>query len=189
MSVLHHQDIELIEKLRNGDEAAFAKIYNQFKGALYLHAFKMLQDNDEAQDVVHELFASLWSKRESLEIKTSLNSYLYSSVRNRILDHIAHQKVINRYADSLDNFLEKGEFYVDDKLREKELGLIIAQEVALLPEKMRQVFELSRNFDYSHKEIADILGISDKTVKKQVSNAVKILRGKIKGVFLFFSLF
>ncbi|RYG34699.1 MAG: hypothetical protein EOO01_32040 [Chitinophagaceae bacterium] len=74
----------------------------------------MLQDSDEAQDVVHELFASLWSKRESLDINTSLNAYLYSSIRNRILDHIAHQKVVSRYTDSLGNFLEKGEFYVDD---------------------------------------------------------------------------
>ncbi|WP_207535991.1 RNA polymerase sigma factor [Desertivirga arenae] len=187
MSVPASNENDLLFKLRQGDERAFAEIYNQYKGMLFLHAYRMVQDADEAHDVVHELFASLWSKRENLEIKTSIKAYLYNAVKNRILDFIAHQKVVSRYVDSLDNFVEKGEFYVDDKLREKELEATIAMEVSLLPEKMREVFELSRNFNYSHKQIAEILGISDKTVKKQVANAVKILRNKINAVVFIFS--
>lgn len=181
-------DQDLISFLKEGFEAAFAELYNRYKSPLYLHAYRMLQDEEEAKDVVQEMFAAIWAKRETLVIPTSVDAYLYSSIRNRILNFIAHQKVIAKYAGSLVDYLENGISVTDEKIREKELIKILENEVALLPSKMREVFELSRNQDLSHKQIAEQLNISDKTVKKQVSNAIKILRLKIN-LSLFFSLF
>ncbi len=185
-----YSDQELAALLVKGDSTAFAMIYNRYKASLYLHAFRTLRDEDEATDLVQEVFTNLWEKRESFSLKTSIASYLYGAVRNRVFNTIAHQKITSDYANSIQTFLDKGEFITDDLIREKELATIIDKEIAQLPEKMREVFLLSRNTDLSYKKIGEQLKISDKTVKKQVGNAVKILREKIKGsdsiFFLFF---
>ncbi len=102
---------------------------------------------------------------------------------------IAHQNITDRYAKSIQTFFEKGEFFTDNLIREKELNKIIEKEIEALPKKMREVFLLSRNTDLSHKEIGKVLGISDTTVKKQVGNAVRVLRLKINLSILLFYFF
>ncbi|TCC87876.1 RNA polymerase sigma-70 factor [Pedobacter hiemivivus] len=179
-------DQELSGLLKSGNPTVFAEIYNRYKAVLYLHAYRMIQNREEAKDVVQELFAAIWANHEKLIIKTTLSAYLYGAIRNRILDVIAHQKIVLKYTDTLQSFLEAGESVTDDQIREKELTAIIETEISLMPPKMREVFELSRQQDLSHKQIAAQLNISDKTVKKQVSKAIKLLRLKINLLLTFF---
>lgn len=182
-------DQELASLLIEGDQQAYTELYNRFKGVLYVHAYRILQNKDDAKDVVQELFTVLWTKRASLTFKTGIASYLYTAVRNRVFDEISRKKVKSRYFESLKDFsLEEG-YYTDDLLHEKELSALIEKETAALPDKMRQIFELSRKVNLSHKEIAEQLLISDKTVKKQVSNAVRILRLKLANALMLFTLF
>lgn len=177
-------DLELLIGLKGGDGSAFSELYNRYKQALYFHANRSLKDHDEARDMVQELFAAIWTKRETIAIPKSVDAYLYGSIRNRILNFIAHQKVVSKYTDSIDAFLERGHSTTDEIVREKELNNILLQEIALLPPKMREVFELSRNQELSYKQIAEQLNISDQSVKKQVQRAIKILRLQIKLNFL-----
>lgn len=177
-------DDELVALLRNGDAAAYTVIYNRYFDALYLQARQKLNNAEEAQDIVHELFTALWTKREVLEIKTSLTAYLYGAVRNRILDLIAHQQVESKYMRSLQDYLSQGTCITDHAIREKLLVQLIEKCIAALPDKMRAIFELSRKEKLSHKEIAEQLNLSEQTVKKQVNNALKILRTKL-GAMLF----
>jgi len=188
MSYSVNTDLELLTFLKAGSQAAFAELYSRYKDPLYFHAGRMLGDDDEARDMVQDVFAAIWSKRETLVIPTAVDAYLYGSIRNRILNFIAHQKVITRYTDSIDAYVEKGAFITDDLVREKELLKIIQKEISLLPPKMREIFELSRNEELSHKQIAERLSISEQTVKKQVQKALRILRFKIR-LSLFFSFF
>lgn len=180
---------ELVGLLNQGDQGVFGYIYNQYKATLYLHAMRTLKDGDDARDLVQEVFTNLWHNRETFTLKTTLASYLYGAVRNRVFNNIAHHKVTSRYANAIQSFLDKGEFVTDNLVRERELSLIIEREISALPDKMRQVFLMSRNTELSHKEIGAQLGISDKTVKKQVVNAVRILRLKINLSVLFLNLF
>jgi len=158
--------------VRQHDERAFTEIYNRYKGVLFVHAYRMLENAEEAQDVIQDLFTMLWSRRSEIMI-----------VKNRILDQMAKDRNRDRYIDSLAGFMEEGEYITDHQLRENELSHLIEKEVALLPAKMRQIFELSRLSNLSHKEIAAEMNISDKTVKKQISNALLILRKKIDVAF------
>jgi RNA polymerase sigma-70 factor (ECF subfamily) len=176
-------DFELAELVAQDDDLAFAEIYQRYKGVLFLHAYRMLGDQEEAKDILQELFTTLWVNRKSIKLTSSFSSYLYKAVRNKILDVIAHRKVEQKYITSLVDFIENGECITDQQVREKELTVLIEREVSLLPPKMRAVFELSRNTDLSYKEIAEELHISDKTVKKQVSNALTILRQKLDIAF------
>jgi len=131
----------------------------------------------------------LWSKGPELFVNTSLPAFLYSAVRNKIFDLIDRNKVRGNYLASLEAYIDHGELTTDNLIREKELNERIEQEVALLPEKMRQVFELSRKSHLSYKEIAEKMDITDNTVKKQMNNALKILRMKLGILFLYFLFF
>ena len=183
-------DTALISLLKQADAHAFAELFSRYHHPLYLHAMRMLGDSDGAKDIVQDVFAAAWSKRDQLAITSSVNAYFYAAIKNRILNFIAHQKVVSKYEDSMDNFFSQGIAYTDNQVREKELIRIIDQEISLLPPKMREVFELSRNEELSYKEIAERLQISENTVKKQAQRAIKILRLKIKlNLFLNFMSF
>lgn len=181
-------DDELLLLFKAGDRCAYEQIYQRYWAIMYVYARKILADEDDAQDIIQEVFTYLWHKGTELTIKTSLSLYLYTSVRYRIFDLLDHRKVRTDYKAYLQQFIKEGEYITDDQLRERELVAVIEKEVAALPPKMREMFEMSRNEGLSHKEIADKLGVSDLTVKKQVSNAVKILKGKLRVFSIFISI-
>ena len=172
-------DRQLLSEFQRGSERAFEVIYNRYFPRLYLHALKMLRDPDEAQDLIQELFTAFWTKGRELDLTTSLSSYLYASTRNRVLNIFEHNRVHDHYIASLGEYLSNVESSVDEIIIEKELAEIIEAEIRRMPPKMREIFEMSRHENRSHREIAEMLSISDKTVKKQVSKALKILKLKI----------
>lgn len=131
----------------------------------------------------------LWTKRSEVAAAKTLSAYLYTSVRNRILNHITHQKVVDKYLDSMRTFMETGGYTADELLREKELAAVIEREIAAMPPKMREIFLMSRNEQLSHKSIGELLNISDKTVKQQVYKAVKQLRGRLENFLKVIPLF
>lgn len=171
-------DNELFVALKRKDRSAYAQIFDRYWTVLFLHALQMLRDEEDARDIVQELFATLWQKSESIEITNTLSSYLYRSVRNRVFDYIKRRKVMTDYLQSLKDFMEEGGTETDTLIREKQLAEAIENEIAALPPKMRAIFELSRKQHLSYSEIAQQLDISEHTVKSQVSNALRILRSK-----------
>ncbi len=180
-------DSELIILLKSDDAAAYTVIYHRYFDVLYLHVYQKLRDKEEAQDLIHELFAHLWNKRQTIEISSNLSAYLYKAAKNRVFDLMSHQQVQSKYITSLQNYLNTGYCITDHLVREKQLAELIENGISNLPEKMRLVFEMSRKDKLTHKEIAEKLGLSEQTVKKQVNNALKILRVKL-GTMLFVSL-
>ena len=183
-----YTDAELIALLKGGDIKAFNEIHARYFGILYRHAYKRLQDREEVQDVLQELFTNLWNQKESINSHVNLAGYLYTSVRNRILNHYKYCKVRSNYIASLSNFIENSQPEADEQLRVKELIAVVESEVSKLPPQMRLIFEMSRNLHLSHQEIAEQLNISALTVRKQVSNSLKILRVKL-GTLLFLLFF
>ena len=179
-------DTELTDLLKSDDQFAFTELYNRFKGILYIYACKITRDNDIAEDLVQDVFIYLWDKRQSINFTSSIGSYLYSSVRYKFFDLIDKQKVRADYVQAFQAFLDQGEYLTDNYISEKELAATIEKEVANLPAKMREVFLLSRKDNLTNKEIAERLNISEKTVKNQLSTALKTLRTKMGLVaFLF----
>lgn len=184
-------DNELTVLLKQGDRLAFTEIYNRYWAEMYFHTFRMLKDEESSKDVVQDVFSTLWLKSASVNINTKLSGHLYITVRNRVFNLIAQNKVRNDYLSSVAGFITNLSSETS-LLDEKELLEIVEAEIRNLPAKMREIFELSRKDNLSHKEIAEKLGISDQTVKKQVQNALKILKPKIRaveaGVFVLFFL-
>ena len=172
-------DSELTAMLQSGDNAAFNEIYRRFQGLLYIYACKIIKDQDEAEDIVQEVFLYLWDKRYTIIFKSPISVYLYTAVRYKFFNLLDHKKVRTDYKDSLQHFLDHGEPLTDHYIREKEFSQLIEQEISALPYKMREIFELSRKQHLSRKQIAEQLNISEKTVKNQINNALKILRQRL----------
>nr|WP_121271953.1 sigma-70 family RNA polymerase sigma factor [Pedobacter schmidteae] len=190
MSVKHiHTDEELFALIKEGNHVAYTQIFDRFYGVLYLHALKILQDEDEAKDLIQELFEMIWARRSTLSLTGSLSSYLYASTRNMVLNRIAYKKVRGRYIQSLGQFMEQEQCLTDFHVREQQLKQLIEQEIAALPSKMSEIFRLSRTEYLSHKEIASKLSLSELTVKTQVKRALKILKPKFGFVISFLLFF
>lgn len=172
-------DAELVAYLRNGDDNAFTELYNRYKGILHVHAYKKLGDFEEAKDVLQDMFSWIWNNRESIPHTQNVAGYLYTITRNKILNVIAHKKIVSKYTASFDNFMEQGVFITDLAVREKELADMIEREINALPSKTREVFILSRQLNLSYKEISDQLDITENTVKYHIKGALKALRVKL----------
>jgi RNA polymerase sigma-70 factor (family 1) len=173
-------DVELLGMLKASDRRAYTEIYNRYHYLLLNHAYKKLRDEELAKDVIQELFAGLWMRREQEINSANLAGYLYTITRNKILDIFAHQKVRSNYVEnSLQDFaLHNSYSNTDHLIREKEFMIYIEREIQALPKKMREIFELSRKGNLTHKEIAAKLNTSEHNVSKQISNAIRILRKK-----------
>lgn len=177
-------DKDLLECLSKGDERAFAEIYTRYKTVLFLHARRMLNDDEQARDTVQEIFTTLWIKKSELLISTSLKSYLFSSVKHKILNVLVHQKHVEKHMQMMLDIYNAGSFSTDLLIHEKELVLQIESEIQALPARMREVFVLSRKEELSNREIAQRMNIAEETVKKQIVYALKILRSKIRLISL-----
>ena len=144
-------DPELTSLLKKGDANAFAEIYERYKGLLFVHAYRRLNNQEEAEDVLHDLFATLWNKKADLSIQSDLSGYLYIAVRNRIFKLIAHKKIKASYFSYAQTSGEKGYDITDHRVRSKQLAPLIEAEISALPPKMREIFILSRKENKSHK--------------------------------------
>jgi RNA polymerase sigma-70 factor (family 1) len=177
-------DQQLLQLLSEGNQLAYAEIYDRYKGLLFIHAYKRLNNQEEAEDVIHDLFAVLWKKRAEITINTELAGYLYTAVRNRVFKIIAHKQIESDYFASIKYSINEGYCITDHQVRSNELAKIIESEISALPPKMREIFILSRQKNLSHKEIANKLNISEQTVSKQITNALKTLRIRL-GLFAY----
>ena len=177
-------DQQLASLLRDGDRAAYTEIYHRYKALLYIFAYKRIGQREEARDTIHELFLSLWTKHDTIEITTGLAPYLYTAVRNRIIDGISRQKNASRYLDSVQEYVDTANNTTDHLARHNQLLALIEREIEALPPKMRQVFEMSRNTTLSRKEIAAELSLSEETVKSHMHHALKTLKSKLGPLFI-----
>jgi RNA polymerase sigma-70 factor (family 1) len=175
-----YTDNQLLVLLKNGDESAFAEIYQRYQTLLFLYADKKLRDQEESKDIIQEVFVSLWNARAKIGESVSLAHYLYRAVLNRILNYFRNTGVTQEYISTLQATIDpQSATSADYLIREKDISAMIELEISLLPEKMREVFELRRNNYLSNKEIALKLGISEHTVATQIKNALKILKKKL----------
>jgi len=172
-------DEELASLLTEGDREAFAEIYHRYWKLIYAHVYKMLRDEEDSKDIVQEVFGNLWIKTESIKHNTNIAGLLYTSARNRVFDLIEKNKVRSDYIGEIASFMSDPVNHQVDAIDEKRILEILEREIQKLPPKMREIFELSRKDNLSHKEIASKLNISEQTVKKQVQNALKVIKPKL----------
>jgi RNA polymerase sigma-70 factor (ECF subfamily) len=188
--LFHKHDDDLLQALQSGNKHAYEVIYDRYWQILFRFSRKMLQNENSAKDVVQEVFTAFWLKSAETHIKPPLAAFLYTLTRSKILDMIRHSKVETRYLDSLKQIIQLSDALPDRMYVEKELYDQIENEISKLPEKTRIIFEMSRKEYKSNQQIAEELSISDKTVRNQISNGIRILKGKFgDSIHVFFIFF
>lgn len=154
---------------------------------MYQSAYNILKEEDPCLDIVQEVFVWLWNNREKLNVN-SLRSYLISAVKYKVANYLRHGKVRQNFFEEVQRFKQDDAFN-DTSLELKELKELIGRFTEELPARSRQIFHLSRNEHLSNKEIAEEMGISEKTVENQMTIALRKLRvslGKMSFWMVFF---
>ena len=163
------------EKTGRMDQQTFENLFKSHFAALMAFSRRILGDEDDAREVVHQVFIKLWERRNEIDLSTSLKSYLFSAVNNTSLNVIRDRKKFS----SEEVPEHAGDWDVSAELESMELEEKIRDAIATLPEKCRMVFEMNRFEGLSYKEIASQLGISVKTVENQMTKALRILREQL----------
>lgn len=172
-------DNGLSHEIQNGQSGAFKELYSRYNSLLYIYAYRLLKDEEQAKDIVQEVFVKIWNNRGNGTHMSSLAGYMYQSVRNLCLNIFARKKVQQSYLNSLGNLLEAHTSGTDYRIREKEIASLITEEINRLPSKMRQIFLMSRLEEKSYKQIAASLDVSEETVRTQIKRALKQLKSRL----------
>lgn len=156
----------------------FEQVFKEHFKNLHAYACSILKDEDEAEEMVQNVFYKLWEKKEKISELQSVPAYLYRSVYNECMNYVKHEKVKMTYeAHAVHHGSIAGQ--AADTATAKELEHRIATALADLPEQCRTIFQLSRFEELKYREIADKMGLSVKTVENQMGKALKILRTKL----------
>lgn len=182
MYSIHHgkmkniEDFYLLQKLKEDDIAALEVIFNKYYTSLCRYLTLIFKNQIIVEHIVQDLFLYIWENRKKIEINTSLSSYLYTAARYKALNKIRdNKKFFNSYTEFENLHLEENKN--PDKIIEiQELQNLIDKAIETLPPRCQQIFKLSKEENLTYEEIANLMGISIKTVENQMNIALKKLR-------------
>ena len=161
------------------NEQAFEKLFKEYFPYLCAFARKYVTDHDVSKDLVHNVFLSLWQKKDAIDTSIPLKSYLFKAVHNRCLNHLRDQKRIVRHDLPQDPEAVPGFVESPNYLEQSELQSLIKKAIDGLPEKCQRIFILNRFEEKKYSEIAIIEGVSVKAIEAQMSKALKLLREQL----------
>lgn len=172
-----YPDENTLRKVTQGNEQAFAELYNYYKAPALRFTTSLLKDEEEAENMVQDVFIKIWVKREHIKPDYNFNSYLFTCLRNMAFDHF---KKIEKSELLRKNYMEAIRMAEEDEKDESErrINLVIAA-VDSLSVKRKQILKLNIEEGKSYQEIAEFLRISKNTVKNQLVKAKQILREKV----------
>lgn len=172
------EDQQLLEKVRAGEEGAFDEVFRLWYPTLVRVAVALVRDPDAAEEVAQDVMHELWRRRDSLDGAVSLRAYLLRSIRNRSLNHLRHLRV-RRESETEIEALYDAPLPADQPIIAKELADAVQIAFEELPPRCREIFELSRIHGMKYAEIAESLGISQKTVEAQMGKALRVMRERL----------
>lgn len=168
------EDKVLVRRLRDGDKLAFKALFERYYPLFMSFAHRLLKDETAAEDLIQNVFLRIWTGRANLDEDKNFKNYLLVSVRNEIYQYFRHHFRIDDTAecpevvDTTQN--------IDTELSAKELEKRITDVIMKMPQRRREIFNLSRLEKLSNQEISTRLGISVRTVEKHIENALKDIR-------------
>jgi RNA polymerase sigma-70 factor (family 1) len=167
----------IIKNIRRGDRKAFSEVFDHFFNALAAFAYKYVNDVNISEDMAQEAFISFWEGRENFENLAAVKSFLYTSVRNKCLNHIKHENVKKKHEPSLGYEFESDQFFGDQVIEEEVFNALYTQ-IKDLPKSAQEIMLLSLN-GLKNAEIAEELEISINTVKTQKKIAYSKIKDKL----------
>ncbi|MDM8324113.1 RNA polymerase sigma-70 factor [Bacteroides gallinaceum] len=171
--------------MENEFEEKYRTLFRRYYAGLSFYAARLVGE-DDAEDIVQDVFLEIWKRKDTVELGGQIQSFLYRSVYTRAINVLNHKAVVENYtAEEAELMKKKLEYYQPDqsevirRIENRELRQEIFQAINGLPEKCREVFKLSYLYDMKNKDIADTLSISLRTVEAHMYKALKILRERL----------
>lgn len=168
------------ESMNFRSEASFEVLFKTYYSAMCAFASRYLEDPAQVEEVVQEVFAQLWEKKSSIQIESSIKSYLFRAVRNHCLNVIKHQKVRETYRSHVETHRDDYQLDETDSMIAVDIKDSIMAGIASLPAQCAKVFRMNRLEGLKYREIAEQLGISQKTVEAQMAKAMRRMREFMK---------
>lgn len=189
---MKREEIDMVQAINDADPLAFKKLFDRYWKKVYQQALQKLPREEDASDITQDVFYVIWKNRGYWHVKSNIEGYLISMLRHKIYDFYAQRDRLPIFVP-----LNVEEEYWDYSFQEGEqedfsaINNLVKNEIDAMPEKMRQVFILSRFDNLSAQQIADQLDISVQTVRNQISTALKRLRLRFgdKATWLLFLFF
>lgn len=169
----------LFASIRKGDKAAFAELFNRYWSKAFSMAYQKLNDQDATEEIVQELFISLWNRRESLSIH-NFSAYLYTSIKNKCLNYIESKIIERKHWAYYKQFIPQADHETEKMVSYDVLLEAINTSMESLPKKTRRVFQLNRLEGRSVSEIANVLNLSEKAIEYHLARSLKHLRMHLK---------
>jgi len=172
---------EILTQICLGNLEAFEKIFKTYYKELCNYAFQYFHDKNTAEEIVQDLFYKLWTKKETLMIRSSMRAYLYKSVYNNTMLFLREKNTRRSVKLEPDEIEQTIVNEPDIPIQSDELDQIIQDTIVAMPVKVRRIYELSRLEGLKYREIAEKLSISVKTVEANMGKALKLFRKNLKG--------
>ncbi len=167
-------DKELVQRINSGDKKAFSKVFDQYFNALCAFSYKYIPDRTEVQDIIQDVFTVFWEHKKDFDHINALKAFLYTSARNKCLNHLKHQVVQQKHQSAMIYELESEQFFTNHVIEEDAFNRLYL-EINNLPVAAQKIMLLALK-GLKNREIAKELNISENTVKTQK----KIAYSKIK---------
>ena len=166
----------IMQKIRDKDPAAFNEVYDMMYRKLFLFAKSLIGDTEEARDIVTEAFIKLWGRKKPFSNMVHLQVYFYTVIKNACIDHLRRDKLRTKIEHQLIRSGTIHENFIEKRFQEAELVQILYERINQLPERMQQVFKLTYLDGYSRTEVAQMLNLSENTIRNTNAAAMKALR-------------
>ena len=171
-------ELEWVRKIRTGDGEAFERLFSSYCQPLTHFVRRYVPDTSIAENLVQDVFVAIWANRLQLDPALNIKTYLYTAARNQALKYLRHSDVERRSAEEVTLAFPRQQT-PEDEWQGKELAASIYQAIEALPEKCRILFSMNRFDHLTYAEMAEIQGISIKTVETQMGRALKFLRNRL----------
>ncbi|WP_372634380.1 RNA polymerase sigma-70 factor [Fodinibius sp.] len=168
-----------INRIRQGDERAFERLFKRYFYKLSRFAWRYVKSKAIAEELVQEVFADIWDKKKEWNPTSSLKLYLYQSVKHQALDYLKHEQVRGEYDPQ---WMEKREYPTinfQDTRRQQQIREAISKEIEALPPRSKMTYKLHRHDGLTYEEIAEVMDVSVKTVESQMTRTLKRLRKRL----------
>lgn len=176
MQLGNAREIDLLEKLKLRDEAAFSMLYTLYVKKIYVYALSILKSSALAEDVTQNTFVKLWEQADFIRTDSPLQPYLFTIAKNQALNLLKRAARETWISDEIfDNAIHQSENGLQYTQR-RQTNAMLKQAVDQLPPQRRLIYHLCRNYGYSYKQAADKLGIKDSTVNSQMVKALRTIR-------------
>jgi RNA polymerase sigma-70 factor (family 1) len=170
----------LIKELAAGDEQAFRAIFDHYKAPFHAAAFKMTRSAHIAEEIVQEVFVTIWLKRRLIGDANHPENYIFTILHNCIYTHFRKLASERQMKSQLKKEQDEGEELIESLLLEKENKAILENVISQMPPQQRLVYKLAKQEGWSREEIAQGLNISPNTVRNHLAAAVQFLRSYFK---------